>query len=117
MFEKYEADVLCTEVPFVSFSPGGVIRLNAKMVNKYELNNYSFCFLYYDGDTDCVGIKPLKSYKKGSVRMTKRNCSGHTMTAKKFIMRMGLEVEGRYAKIKTKGEMIIVDLEGIKWVQ
>lgn len=113
-FEKYNAKSSSGDEIYISFHNNSHMRLSTGFVKKYKAKA-GFINLYYDGDTDSIGIEFLKEYEEGALKLSKRaGVPALSCCATGFIMKMGLEVEGRYKNIHESDGMIVVDLGGIK---
>ena len=116
-FEQYKAPSSSGEEVYVTFSEANShMRFSSGMVKKFKIKE-GYVHLFYNGETDEVGIKLLKDYEDGALKLCKnKGTRAYAISVAGFIYNMGLdEVAGRYKDIRKEGDMLIVGLGRSNW--
>jgi hypothetical protein len=113
--EKYVALSSDVSKAYVSFHTNSHVRFSSGFVKKYKVK-VGYMSVYYDGDTDEVGFVFTKEYEEGALKVTKTAKSkALSSSLVGFVKVNALELDSRrYDKIRVEGDMVILDLEGIK---
>ena len=98
--------------PKISVRATGTIGFNSGTVKKFDLRNYKFALLFYDKETNTVGVKPMKSEEDGAHRINLGKTGGW-ISCRRFFDYFGISIDGtrRYdARWDDKEKMIVFQL-------
>jgi len=95
--------------PKASIRANGTIGFNSGAVAKFNLRSYNYVLLFYDKDTNLVGVKPTKTEEEGAHRIN-RGKTGAWISCRRFFDYFGIATDGtkRYdARWDDKEKMIV----------
>ncbi|HSV73020.1 MAG TPA: hypothetical protein VLH79_04610 [Chthonomonadales bacterium] len=99
--------------PTISLSPGGNIAFSEGALRRFGLFDKPYVVLYYDADTQRVGIEPTTDASaEGARKLSKRN-TGAVVSGRGFMDHFGISVEKTTSCILTqdrKSGMVVADL-------
>lgn len=102
------------DTPKVSIWTRGQIGFNQGAVKEYDLEGYKYAVLYYDEDSQRIGIKFINDPKsEGVVKLVNRKSAGISFSATAFLKNYKIDYSEtrQYTLIYDKeNEMFIFDL-------
>ncbi len=76
----------------MSISPDGVIGFSDGTIQRYHLDEYTHCFLYFDPDTRRVGVEPTRDQNAPGARRFQHRANGSSVTSKSFLEFFNLRI-------------------------
>ncbi len=96
--------------PKISINRMGMLGLNDAARQKFEIDKYKFCVLFYDEDERKIGLQLTNKAQLGAIRIRRRSV-GAAIGAKSFFHYFAIlpDVNTRY-EAKLEGDMIVICL-------
>jgi hypothetical protein len=97
----------------VSIRSNGTVGLNGGAVNKFGLEQYDWAVLFFDKQSNLVGIKPTKSEKEEGAHRINKGKTGAWIAARRFLdyYEIGIVKTKRFdAAWDEKEKMIVVQI-------
>ncbi|MHC4397432.1 MAG: hypothetical protein ACYS1A_17465 [Planctomycetota bacterium] len=108
-FELYYNNPNCgagcrKEVNEITIRKNGVFGLGSKMCAKYDVANFTHVGLYYNKETDEIGLKLLKKEIDGSAKIYLEKSRSYTVPCRSFLSgHCGLKLDdGGIGKVRLK---------------
>lgn len=97
-------------IPTLTMFGNRQIRLNVSAVDKFDLRKFKFANLYFDKDTQRIGIELLKKPLEGAVSLSKEKKSrGIIISAFNFMRYYKIDFEGG-REVKKEENLLVIKL-------
>lgn len=85
-FERYTKTNLRMGEPKISIWSRGQIGFNSSAIIKYNLNDFDYAVIFFDKETNMVGIMLTNDKKEpGAMKLVKRKSGGFSFSAQAFL--------------------------------
>lgn len=88
-FEKF-TDVEASYAARITIRQTGQFGFNVGAINRFKINDYSFCVLYYDAQQRAIGLELVKETCEGAIEI-KKSDSNTYLRAKNFCDRFAID--------------------------